>query len=86
MGSLARLGAFFIDSIFILIAMGAIIGFGKTGNDAATVPWVFAAGMFGYYTLCYTLAKRTFGEAAIKPAWLPILMTSGTPVKPSSAP
>ena len=66
MSSLARLGAFFIDSIFILIAMGAIIGFGKTGNDAATVPWVFAGGMFGYYTLCYVLAKRTFGEAAIK--------------------
>ena len=64
--SLARLGAFLIDSIFILIAMGAIIGFGNTGNDSATVPWVFAGGMFGYYTLCYVLAKRTFGEAAIK--------------------
>jgi uncharacterized RDD family membrane protein YckC len=64
--SLARLGAFFIDSIFVLIAMGAIIGFGKTGNDSATISWVFAAGMFGYYTLCYVLTKRTFGEAAIK--------------------
>ena len=64
--SLARLGAFFIDSIFILILMGIILAVGNTSSSQDSVPWIFAAAMFGYYSLCYLLAKRTLGEAAIK--------------------
>jgi uncharacterized RDD family membrane protein YckC len=65
-GSLARLFAFLIDGLFILIVIGIITGTTSLTSNPQSLVWIVGGSAFIYYTLCYVLAKRTLGEAAIK--------------------